>query len=44
MKEDFILDLVIPLLNSKNESTYIEFENMFASWKRQEQYAIFEFL
>ena len=44
MNKDFILDLVRPHLNSKNELTYIEFENMFASWKRQEQYAICEIL
>ena len=44
MNRDFILKLVRPQLNSKNELTYIEFENMFASWKRQEQYAICEIL
>lgn len=40
MNKDFILDLVRSHLNSKNELTYIEFENIFGSWKRQEQYDI----
>ena len=44
MNTDFILELVNPHLNSQNELTYHEFENMFASWKRQEQYAICEIL
>ena len=40
MNKDFILDLVRSHLNSKNELTYHEFENIFGSWKRQEQYDI----
>ena len=44
MNKDFILDLVRPHLNSKNELTYNEFEDIFGSWKRQEQYAICEIL
>ncbi len=44
MNKDFILKLVRPHLNSKNELTYFEFENIFGSWKRQEQYEICEIL
>ena len=40
MNKDFILELVNPHLNSQNELTYHEFENIFGSWKRQEQYDI----
>ena len=44
MNKDFILDLVRPYLNSKNELTYTEYKDIFGSWKHQEQYAICEIL
>lgn len=44
MNKDFILELVNPHLNFQNELTYHEFENIFGSWKRQEQYDICEIL
>lgn len=44
MNKDFISELVRPHLNSNKELTYTEFENIFASWKHQEQYMVCEVL